>query len=322
MICPACGAFVADGTEVCPTCHYRLVSAHAAGRGEPRWCSSCGSPVPDGHDTCPVCGLPVEGAFDEDLGERFSVGRVTQEPKPDSTGFMSAIPPAPKKGESIPSDERLRHTRMVLLAAAFALVLVGGGVLYIFRPWDPNAYATHAMEDADTSQDGFPGQKPHLTSQDHIEELEYRAQIEQAKSDATEIFDHLEEQSVMLDESYEALQRYLERGYLSQADDLRASEVSAVMRELKESRATLEAIDFVDEPELVSRSEKIRVLVDYLDGAASVLSRACSATGQYDNSSDAVFEVRSILKGDAVTRGYEEWRELFANAYESQKQTT
>ncbi len=265
---------------------------------------------------CPECGMPIEGALDERLGERFSVGKVAEVHEPRAQGFKSAVPPAPRNGgEAVPSAERSRHTRLVLLAAIAALVLVGGTAIFIVRPWNPNAYATHALVDADTSMEGFPGEWPYLSSQDHVEEGEYQTQLDVAVQQVNGVHERLGELAAALDSSYQALKAYMERGYVMGDDSTRASELVAAQKELEGCATELGDISFPKETEFMKQRDDLLVLVGYMRGATDVLIEAWSTAVRENGSPDVVFHVRSIVEGDHSDYGFQEWFELFSNAY-------
>lgn len=317
MICPSCGTLIPDDVSRCPQCHHHIGATIATAEEEQRWCESCGSPIPADMDACPECGMPVDGAFNEAEGERFSVGSVVSEPEPKNAGFVSAIPPAPKKGQGeLPVEERRRHTRLVMLAALAALLVVGGTTLYIVRPWDPNAYTTHATEDADTSMEGFPGERDYLASQDRSEEAAYQESVAQTMDAANSIYNRLGEMLQTLDGSYDAINEYLKRGYLLGDDETHTDALAQVQKELSEDREYLDSVEYNDS-ELLERCKEVSVLIDYLEGGTDVLSLAWSTAKSGEKSPDTVFKVRSIVQGSLESRGYEAYRELFANAYES-----
>lgn len=304
---------MAQGTEVCPACHRKLAADVAQAKDVERWCDSCGSPVPADADACPVCGLPVKGAF-EDSGTRFTVKTLPTRKRAAASTIVSAIPPEPKVSEAEElAEERPRRLRLVVVAALAALLLVGGTTLYIARPWDPDAYTIHAMEDADTSMEGFPGERSHLVSQDKTQEAELQAARDDARAQMEQRHTRLAELAATLDESHAALDDYLERGYLFE-DEKRGADVVGVANELDEMRAALEAADY-DDADLAKRRDDQLVLVGYLRSATQVLSDAWSAANQKQTETDAVFEVRSILEGSLGREGYDVWYQLFQNAY-------
>ena len=178
--CPFCGAPVEEGLDRCPTCHIPLEPRTDTAQAQ-RWCESCGAPIPKGLDACPQCGMPTgDGAAatsDADIW-RWEPKRNDASDKP--VTLVSAIPDTTLDGtEVLLTEEHESRGRLIALALVAAVALVGGATLYITRPWDPNAYAIHALEDADTSMEGFPGLRTHL-SQDASARNEERAHEQQA----------------------------------------------------------------------------------------------------------------------------------------------
>lgn len=318
MICPGCGALVPEDANNCPYCRLPLTNDQGAGADpSARWCMSCGSPIPGGANACPVCGLPVEGAFDEAEGARFSVGTVMPqtEDEADSTGFMSAIPPTPNGSERDETPrEKQRRMRLILLAVVASLVVVGGTALYITRPWDPNAYTIHAMEDADTSMEGFPGEVTHLTSQDRTQENERLAVFDEAEQFMDSVDARLQQLASELQESHDKIEAYLSRGYLLD-EGADTATVVAISDELAQTCAKLDSYDLTD-TDLEGRRDELVVIAGYLDGAANVLGEAWSLTNRESGNPNAVFEVRAELEGDLGTRGYDEWLRLYQNAFD------
>ena len=225
MNCPHCAAPVPKGADVCPACHNAIAAGTSAVHVAPvpdedgTWCKSCGSPVPEGREVCPVCGMPVEGAYDEAWGEDAALPDPTPGEGPQPR-LESAIPPVPEAGDDGAERQDARsHLRLVMVAALAALLVVGGTALYITRPWDPDAYRTHAVEDADTSQEGFPGTVTHLEGQDLIEDAErkqYLADAERTIDDFLVLMREVGDECASLEEPVET---YLTTGILEQGPD-------------------------------------------------------------------------------------------------------
>ena len=178
MICPSCGSRIPDGSRACPACGSRIARPGAGARRLPAYCPRCGSIVPEGARACPACGSPVlSGEGQRRLVNDQVASRLADPAAPASaSGFNelsetrsmprldAALPPEPEAGEE-PAAHPYR-LRAIVLAAIAALVVVGGGVLYITHPWDPRAFSTSATVPADTSQAGFPGTLDSLSGQD------------------------------------------------------------------------------------------------------------------------------------------------------------
>ena len=284
-----------------------------------RWCESCGSPIPAGTNVCPECGMPVKGAFDEEVGERFSVRAPLPRQEDKELGdaeLKSAIPPSPKEGEALVSvDERRKRERMLLVAALAALLLVGGTTLYIARPWDPNAYRTHATEDADTSMEGFPGEKTHLSSQDLREEEEYKAAVAANEEVLNSTYTRLGELGNQTEQARDDLVARLEKGSTPN-DSESMSKVFEMQQELNDIKSQLDGLDIKDSQQQ-ERNKKLLVLVDYLRGAVDVLANAWSALANNDAATSSASYARGIINGGVGKRGFDEWYELFSNAYVS-----
>lgn len=79
----------------------------------------------------------------------------------------SAIPPTtPDPTSPVARHDRLPRMRAFFLAAALAVVVVGGTALVITHPWDADFLSIKATTPADTSMAGFPGQMSALSGQD------------------------------------------------------------------------------------------------------------------------------------------------------------
>lgn len=253
--------------------------------------------------------MPVKDAF-EDKPKRMG----SSEHEADSTGFLSAIPPAQPNGdEGILPSERQRRLRMLLVAALGALLVVGGTTLYITRPWDPNAYAIHSFTDADTSMEGYPGLRSHLSSQDFAEES-----VEQEyERHADKLMDILESDMGTYARLADDLVARL-RGFIAgeEVDTTTLSlQALGLLQGLKRQILGIEDLDLSDEV-LTARQQELLSLADYLAQELSILSRAAAATNQADSRNMAAANALSILDGTAG-QSFDERRDLFANAYAS-----
>lgn len=197
MICPNCGTSIPDDVVRCPACHADVGQAASLVPPQGIWCPSCGSLVPDGEGVCPHCGMPVvrpkharasdaaqlkiasgeEG--DDDTDEMPADG--TDAPQLDGdaederfenedTNFVprieSALPAEPVSGNDRLQRAAALRVRTLVVALAAALLFVGGGVLFLTHPWDPQASDSRAKSEADTSMAGFPGIVTELKGQD------------------------------------------------------------------------------------------------------------------------------------------------------------
>lgn len=177
MKCPSCGATVPAGALACPACHAELDVTQRITFPEAAWCPSCGALVDPGADVCPKCGSslaagrPARHTRDLDLPDIGSTGVMDAlDDGTDATGVMtrieSAIPSAGDGGSRSAARDHMPRPRTFMLAALFAVVVVGGAALLITHPWNPAATSMRATEPADTSMSGFPGFVESLSGQD------------------------------------------------------------------------------------------------------------------------------------------------------------
>lgn len=140
------------------------------------YCKTCGALVPAGSENCPKCGMPVSrkpaahakaapAASDSEDSESSEDEFEKQDTRA-IPRIESSIPSVEELRDKPYAGERPLRTKFFMFAAIAALILVGGITLYITHPWNPNANVTHATEDADTSQAGYPGAVSSLKGQD------------------------------------------------------------------------------------------------------------------------------------------------------------
>lgn len=180
MICPNCGARVADGTPTCPVCCSDLGATNRIPRTQGTWCPSCGALIPDGADACPKCGMPAPGArtvrpvrdislpkiTDADSTSQFSAIQAPDHDEVQVIEARSALPPKDRTDDVTLGYDRMARVRLMIIAALASLVVVGGALVFITHPFDPNKYEQRAREEADTSTVGSPGQLDALSGQD------------------------------------------------------------------------------------------------------------------------------------------------------------
>ena len=173
---------MADGTPVCPSCGCDTGVTKKIKRTSGTWCASCGALIPDGRDVCPKCGLPAPSAgaaravrgmklpkvSDTDKTAEFSAIHPP-EPEPEDVVFeaKSALPLGKLvNGDRTRGYDRMAHVRVMIIAAIAALVVVGGSIILITHPFDPDRFDRPDTEQADTSTAGSPGQIESLSGQD------------------------------------------------------------------------------------------------------------------------------------------------------------
>lgn len=210
--CPNCGSEVVDGALSCPYCHLELGLTQKISLSSATWCPVCGALVPEGELVCPKChsaleAEPVRVTRDIELPE---IGDDEEEAESGETGVITRIEsaiPTPGQGSSPGAlRDRLPRVRAMMLAASFAVLVVGGSILLITHPWDPNATQTKATTPADTSMSGYPGSIDSLKGQDKETSTGTEGQTGGAiLSSLTDAYDQLGSLSGRVDESEESL---------------------------------------------------------------------------------------------------------------------
>ena len=309
--CPFCGAPVEGKLDRCPACHMPLGDGLAVS-SQPRWCESCGTPVPEGLDACPQCGMPTgDGASIPSDAGIWRWERTRRDAQPRPVTLVSAIPDTTIDGtEVLLTEEHESRGRLIALALAAAVALVGGATLYITRPWDPNAYAIHAFEDADTSMEGYPGLRTHL-SQDASARDEEQA-LEQQADASLDAF-----RTAMADHSLEAdaIEADLESYIAGEAYD--ASDVERRAHRLRETFAgELEGVEGirVSAGPVEDKRQSLLVLAGYLTGELETLDRAAALVSQGNDRMLAVANAKDALAGGIDGYSFDEWRDLYLNA--------
>lgn len=281
---------------VCPACHARIGRGQASSGGFLRWCDNCGSQIPDGADRCPHCGMPyrrssstVAAVLDERMGD---VERELEEAQDTHSmpRIESAIPPEPEDGyANEASHEHLPRKRVVLVAVLAAVVAVGVTALAVMQPWNPNAYVTHALVDADTSMEGFPGFVQTLTGQDKNAQADDQSstdgssddgQAEQSTYDKLkDAYDQLGDLSGRIDENEQKLDA-VEAGDDSQRES-GSSEAQALSIELSNLISNLGTFD-LSGTSYADDLDHLTTLGNYLRNRMDAITDAWSGQGSSD----------------------------------------
>lgn len=311
MICPSCGRSVADDAFMCPWCHAPLDMTRKMSLNGARWCPSCGALVAPGATECPKCGTVLPGEAPE--GARRQ--RDLDLPEIGNTGVMDAVHDIES---AIPSEEgdelgarradRPPRTRALVLALILAVLVVGGAVLLITHPWDPQATSISATTPADTSMQGFPGFIESLTGQDaSTSDQSARVSAAEALDDAHETLGKL---SARVDESEELLRSEGVSGEMG-ADELSVALDEARAISLEVSNLISSLGDYDDGSNSTQVAE-LETLGSWLRNRCDALTDAWSAAVASD---DVETDSAAILSGldaarDYATRfegAYDEW---------------
>lgn len=289
MKCPHCGTHVADGTAVCPACHASLEATAVLPRLQGSYCPSCGAMIPEGAESCPKCGMLVSPA-----PQRGKKKERRASPEQE-TGQLPRIEPA------LPAEQDLKdpylheqpiRMRSVVLAAIACILVVGGAVLLITHPWDPQAFSIKPTEPADTSQAGSVAAVETLSGQDT------RSSTDDVKSGDETTYEALKadyqalgEYSEALDDSVDQLESTGISGDSSERE-ARRTEAAELAVKISNTIANIEAVDVTSGTYADARSELLKI-GNYLRNRSDIVS---SAWTQAASSSDPEAEKSQILQ--------------------------
>lgn len=311
MNCPHCGAHVPHDADVCPQCN-KEITRDVPDDAPAAWCNSCGSPIPANVKACPVCGMPMAGAFDDgwedaDKGDDAKGG----EPEPE---LASALPPAPEPGEDAGVGEAPIRRRLVILATVAALIVVGGTTLYITRPWDPDAYITHATEEADTSEEGSVHSVSHLTGQDLIEDAERAEYLKDAETKVKDSITLMGEVADFCTTCEGKVDKLLLDGELPQETGL--EQLGTYRESLSSMYEDVSALDLRGSS-YEGVAKNLLVVAQYLQGRVDTLYGVCEILEGATDVATATVAVEAKLASGSEGRSLEDWRRLYENAYAS-----
>lgn len=264
------------------------------------YCPSCGALVPEGADSCPKCGMWAKGS------------RARRRPRPQDRVVSQETSALPRIEPALPAEQDLKdpylhekplRLRSVILAAVACVALVGGAVLYITHPWNPDAYSIKAKEPADTSQAGFPGVLDSLTGQDSD-----RGGEQEVKTGDENTYDQLKEAYVQLGELSSALDDSvdrLEKTGLSGDKDERtqgASEAEALGIQLSNLIAEVQDVDVTSGTYAESRSELLK-LANYLRNRSDLLTQAWREARDSQDPEAERSQILQSVRGEASSYG-------------------
>lgn len=231
----------------------------------------------------------------------------------------SAIPPDPHSEEAAEStDHTAMGTRSIVLAALAALVVVGGVVLAIVHPWDPDAYSIKATTAADTSMAGFPGTISELSGQDK----DATSAPSVSADDAT--YEQLHgdwEDLGTLASRLEAAEEGFEEAAFSDDESTRSAAEKEARDVAIEISNTIDDIDSADvstgtyedsKATLTKLGNWLRNQSDNLSYAWDAVDKAVSAGDLESSRSDIV----AILKSQQGSDGKNTYASMFEGAYD------
>lgn len=286
----------------------------AADADESIWCASCGSPISPGSEACPVCGMPIVDSFDivvsSEVTDDAPIG-------PESPELVSAIPPEPVSGSDPDEDEQgPSRSRITLVSVVVAVVLMGGLVLFVAKPWAPNPPITHATQDADTSMAGFPGTVQYLRGQDLLvndDGKEYAPRAEKLVTAFRSQLGTISEAAGVLEQE---LRQFMDG---EKVDDARTRQARAVrLRSDLVSLADRVMLLSLNDKEVAKERARLAVLTRYLSNELEVLDECWKAATSETDAKKATANIRGVLARGIEGHSMEEWRKLFVNAYGSE----
>lgn len=230
---------------------------------------------------CPHCGTPlsqtdptVARVLDDRLGDLHWELDLA-----DDTHSMprieSAIPPEPDDGyHAEGSHEHLPRTRVILFSAAAAVGVVLLTVLAVTQPWNPYAYVTHALTDADTSMEGFPGLVQRLTGQDPAPDEEQGEDRDVYYDQLKEAYDKLGDISGRMDTNEQTLDEVLAGDESKRSDG--ASDATSLSMELSNLLSQVGSYDLSSSPYLDDQ-QHIITLGNYLRNRMDAITAGWSS---------------------------------------------
>lgn len=310
--CPHCGAVVADDAVVCPACHTELDLTVTLPRLAGSYCPSCGSLVPEGAAACPSCGMLVEAppvrppAPEGDDADEAPVAEETNR--------------LPRIESAVPSEEDLRdpylrehpiRMRAVVVSIAACLAVVGGAVLLITHPWDPNAFSSRATAPADTSQAGFPGAIDSLTGQDSRGGSgEVKSGDEATYETLSSAYASFGDLSKKLDDSIELLES---RGFSGDAKERQEGQSAAVAIgvEISNAISDVQNADTTSGTYATQKEELVK-MGNWLRNRYDIVSAAWSQAASSTDPQSVRSSVLAPVRGEASS-----YASLFNQAYSS-----
>ncbi len=315
MRCTRCGRMVPEGALRCPHCGTDLDVTQRITLDRTSWCPACGALVADGMRCCPKCGTELPGAHarrvrDMDLPDIGATGVMGREDLArHEVRIESAIPSQSDDASPVALRDRMPRTRVFVITALFALLVVGGTALLITHPWDPEASRISATTPADTSKQGFPGAVDSLAGQDGRPQQEAPDASETLAQQLSAVHAQLGELSGRADDLESRLGS---TGASGTADERSAARDEATQLALDTSNAiaTLQGLR-QGSGDVAPSIDSLLTLGNWLRNRVDALSRAwdLSASSQ-DPAADAARVSAAADAGDEYAR-------LFAEKYDS-----
>lgn len=311
MRCPYCGATVSDNDLLCPKCHSQLTATTKLPKLGEKYCPSCGAILSPFEDVCPRCGMWIKDSK-MNLPVVGVAGSKTMSKLNSTAKMESAIPSIDDAQDSDAHGDSI-HMRSVVISALAVVLIIGGGLLFFFHPWEPDIVAKSNQAPANTSMEGFPGTIERLSTQDKngledeenanmsIDMLAYTT-LNSAYSDLSDIKDAIDSNYKDLQDIFEVENADIEKGM---AD---AKKTSIALSNLISSVEQLAA----DKTQYVDKKDELIKMSNWLRNASDVIVSAWNSASE---SNDLTEDKDSIL-GSVESKGIP-FEEMFKKALDA-----
>lgn len=252
---------------------------------------------------------------DLDLDEPINEAEVTHAiPR-----IESALPSSSDNGYAF---ERLPHLHAVIIAALAAIVLIGGFIMVLWHPWNPDAFRPRNQVEMDTTKAGFPGVKHKLKGQD----TQPAAPTNPATADETtkkklqECYKKLGTLAKKIDDHGNSFDSV---AYSSDTQSIRkqadaanalAYEASNLINEIKTLDTTTGTY--------VQQINNLSTLGSYLRNRVDAYVKAWKLVRKSTNAQAQKDEIDAILHGNGGGGGQDGYKALFDENYESSNPET
>lgn len=324
MICPVCHTQIVDGATVCPACHADLAATRVIPKLTGSWCKSCGALVPTGAHACPKCGMEVSVSNTADARQILKSRELAGFEDSETTSVLprieSAIPSEPTPVDEVAyARDGTPRTRVFLIAALASLIIVGGGILLITHPWDPDLNNTRATMPADTSQAGYPGEIERLSGQDSdvsTSAVSVLTADEQAYTDLESAYTQLGQLSKQADE----LEAKLDSDGTSGSDEARQAayeQAQALSIDISNLASTIQGIETSSTDTYTADKQNLYTLASWLRNRIEAITASWKLSSESLDPTSDTSKILAPMQGNRTTDGSEAYVNLFSANYDS-----
>lgn len=348
MICPSCGAHIADDTQVCPACHANLQKSldqtdvlFAA-----TFCPSCGARVPEDAKRCVKCGMSI--THPKPASEPHKESEQLQESLQDQEALctsdvddidqniseeedMSVLDGQditnvmPRLVSAIPSEQDIRHgtynhdhlprTRVFVVAALAAIVFVGGFAYFMFRP--------QQNTDANTSQD--TQQQEQQTAPEVLTQLQGQDSSGQQQTQLTDqnVYDNLMSvytKTFEINEKLSASSRNLYGIWATTDREARQAgknDIDAIQKDIDAQSTVLNSLS--NASLYKNDIQHMKTLISYLNARALALSQAWQKDATSEAPTKEKAQIFKTMNAMGAQAGTDKYNDKFSENYEAYK---